>query len=40
LSCVHDPICGMEVDNRLAFVHRHAGRMHFFCCPECKKRFE
>ncbi|HWP78399.1 MAG: YHS domain-containing protein [Thermoproteota archaeon] len=35
-----DPVCGMDVDEKLGVKSRFGGRDFFFCCPHCKSRFE
>lgn len=36
-----DPVCDMVVDVATArFKTEHEGRMYYFCCPACKKKFE
>jgi Cu+-exporting ATPase len=35
-----DPVCGMSVDTRAGKpTHRFAGRIYYFCCDGCRKRF-
>ncbi len=36
-----DPVCGMDVDERLTpDQSEYQGKIHFFCSPGCKDRFE
>ena len=36
-----DPVCGMEVDeNESAVKSEMEGRVFYFCCPNCKTRFD
>jgi xanthine dehydrogenase accessory factor len=36
-----DPVCNMTVDVATArFKSEHEGRMYYFCCPACKKKFD
>lgn len=36
-----DPICGMDVDPKLAAATReHDGRKYYFCAPGCAKQFD
>ena len=34
-----DPVCGMEVNPALALSAQRDGRLHFFCCEGCRKKF-
>jgi xanthine dehydrogenase accessory factor len=35
-----DPICHMEVEIATAvYTHEHGGRVYYFCCPGCQRRF-
>ena len=36
-----DPVCGMEVDEKVFTVKSKVdGRVFYFCCPNCKARFD
>ncbi|HEX3684020.1 MAG TPA: heavy metal translocating P-type ATPase [Bryobacteraceae bacterium] len=35
-----DPVCGMQVDPQNAAASQLAGKMYYFCCEGCKKKFE
>ena len=35
-----DPVCGMKVDRKRAFVSERAGRTVFFCSEACRAAFE
>jgi len=36
-----DPVCGMTVDPaHAASRHEHRGKMYYFCCPGCLKKFQ
>jgi P-type Cu+ transporter len=36
-----DPVCKMEVDPKNAEAKaKHDGQTYYFCCPECKEKFE
>ncbi|MFH1176780.1 MAG: heavy metal translocating P-type ATPase [Acidobacteriota bacterium] len=36
-----DPVCGMWVDReRAAARFEHGGRQYFFCCPNCREKFQ
>ena len=36
-----DPVCGMHVDEKTSNVKsRVGGKEIFFCCPNCKARFD
>jgi Cu+-exporting ATPase len=34
-----DPVCGMTVDPEKATSTEHQGKMYFFCCDGCRKKF-
>jgi|LULL01.1.fsa_nt_gb YHS domain-containing protein len=34
-----DPVCGIEMDEKLALIHEHNGQKYYFCCNGCKKIF-
>ena len=36
-----DPVCGMAVDDRTAHQEtKYQGRSYYFCCDECKRKFD
>ncbi len=36
-----DPVCGMEVDEKMAPAKsEHIGKTYYFCSPGCKKAFD
>lgn len=36
-----DPVCGMEVDEKIAeYKTQHMGKTYYFCASECKAAFE
>ena len=36
-----DPFCGMEIDEKTSNVKSTmAGKEFYFCCPNCKARFD
>jgi len=36
-----DPVCGMEVDDKSSAVKSKVdGTVFYFCCPNCKARFD
>lgn len=38
---LHDPVCGMLVNERSAAGHvSYEGTQYYFCCPRCQKQFE
>ncbi len=38
---LHDPVCGMLVNERSAAGHvSYEGTEYYFCCPRCQKQFE
>ncbi len=34
-----DPVCGIELDEKLALIHEHEGKKYYFCCNGCRKIF-
>jgi len=34
-----DPVCGIELDEKLALVHKHKGKLYYFCCNGCMRIF-
>lgn len=37
----HDPVCGMEVEERKAVGRsEYKGKTYYFCAPGCKKTFD
>ncbi len=34
-----DPVCGIELDEKLALVHEHKGKVYYFCCNGCRRIF-
>ena len=36
---VTDPVCGIELDENLAVVHKHEDKNYYFCCNGCRKIF-
>jgi len=34
-----DPVCGIELDEKLALVHEHKGKLYYFCCNGCRRIF-
>jgi YHS domain-containing protein len=34
-----DPVCGIEMDERLAVNYEHEGDIYYFCCEGCKRIF-
>ncbi len=36
---VVDPVCGIELDEKLALEHEHKGKKYYFCCHGCKRIF-
>ncbi len=36
---VRDPVCGMEVNPRIALSQTHAGAVYYFCSATCHDRF-
>ena len=34
-----DPVCGIELDEKLALVHQHKGKTYYFCCNGCRLLF-
>ena len=34
-----DPVCGIELDEELALVHHHKGKVYYFCCNGCRRIF-
>ena len=34
-----DPVCGIEMDEKLALVHEYDGKKYHFCCNGCKRIF-
>ncbi len=34
-----DPVCGMEVNPRIALSQTHAGAVYYFCSTTCQDRF-
>lgn len=35
-----DPVCGIELDEDLAILHEHGGKMYYFCCNGCRRIFK
>ena len=41
IKMAKDPVCGMEVDEKLSPVTSEvSGDVFYFCCPNCKARFD
>ncbi len=36
---VVDPVCGIELDEKLALEHDYKGKKYYFCCHGCKRIF-
>jgi len=36
---VTDPVCGIELDENLAILHKHEDKNYYFCCNGCRKIF-
>ncbi|MFA5039210.1 MAG: permease [Candidatus Omnitrophota bacterium] len=36
---VHDPVCGMTVDEKTSLSIRHEGEVHYFCSRRCLEKF-
>lgn len=37
---VKDPVCGTYVPKREALVYGRKGKLYYFCCEECLKKFK
>lgn len=37
---IKDPVCGIILDNKSPCKSAYAGRIHLFCCPSCKAKFD
>ncbi|OLD21682.1 MAG: YHS domain-containing protein [Thaumarchaeota archaeon 13_1_40CM_2_39_13_1] len=37
---VRDPVCKMDVDEKIAPSSNHGGKTYYFCCTSCKGAFE
>lgn len=35
-----DPVCGMQVDERMALRAEYEGTTFYFCCDGCRARFQ
>jgi Cu+-exporting ATPase len=35
-----DPVCGMVVDTKSAYLSAQAGQVYLFCNPTCKTKFD
>ena len=34
-----DPVCGIELDEKLALAYQHKGKTYYFCCNGCRLIF-
>jgi len=39
-TMVRDPVCKMDVDEKIAPSSNHGGKTYYFCCTSCKGAFE
>jgi P-type Cu+ transporter len=39
-SVTKDPICGMTVDEATALSVERDGKMFYFCCEQCRQKFQ
>ena len=37
---VKDPVCGVYVPKKEALVYSRGGKLYYFCCEECLKKFK